>query len=73
MGERYLILNRVNEPLSEAVKAAIAAEGLKHLGSIPQDDGLLSRDRAGEPIWEGLAGSSAYEALSRIMKELMTR
>jgi CO dehydrogenase maturation factor len=73
VGERYLILNRVNEPTSDALKAAIADEGLKHLGSIPHDDGLLSRDRAGEPIWEALAGSSAYRALGRIMKELMTR
>ncbi|MFH1312520.1 MAG: AAA family ATPase [Candidatus Eisenbacteria bacterium] len=73
VGERYLILNRVIEPPSDALKAAIADEGLKHLGSLPQDDRLLSRDRAGEPIWEALTCSSAYRALGRIMKELMAR
>jgi CO dehydrogenase maturation factor len=73
VGASYLILNRVDEPISEALKEAITAEGLNHLGSVPHDDRLLSRDRAGEPIWKVLAGSPAYEILSGIMKGLMTR
>jgi hypothetical protein len=60
-------------PVSDVLKAAIAEENLKHLGSIPDDDRLLSRDRAGQPVWEALPGSPAYGALDRIMKGLMAR
>ena len=69
--ETYLILNRLDDPVPGAVKAAIAEENLKHFGSIPNDDRLLSRDRAGEPMPTDLAGSPAYDAINEIMTALL--
>jgi CO dehydrogenase maturation factor len=71
--ETYLILNRVDGGIPDAVTAAISEENLKHLGSIPQDDRLLSRDRAGEPVWDMLLDSPAYSALDGIMSGLLAR
>jgi CO dehydrogenase maturation factor len=67
----HLILNRVREPLSRKLTAAIADERLAHLCSIPEDDRLLSQDRAGRPIWPVLAESKAYEAVNQPLSRLL--
>lgn len=73
VSEIHLILNRVSGPVAQVVSDAIEEEGLKHLGSIPEDDRLLSLDRAGQPIWEALPASRAYEAASVLMRQLFAR
>ena len=71
--ETYLIINRLDGAISDAVETAISEENLKHLGSIPHDDRLLSRDRAGEPVWDMLLDSPAYGALDGVMSGLLAR
>jgi len=69
--EKYLILNRVLSPISQPAKRMIEEEGLKHLCSIPEDDQLLTMDQKGEPIWNILADSPAYQAVHQFMTKLI--
>jgi CO dehydrogenase maturation factor len=69
--KKHLVMNRVQGPLSDQVKAVIESEGLAAVGSIPEDDTLASLDRAGEPIWPVAAETRAYDALARVLQALM--
>lgn len=70
IGHKWLIINRLCAALPSTVSDAIAEEGLVHLGSIPEDNRILSLDRAGEPIWPVLGDSQAYRALGQAMIRL---
>jgi len=70
VGEKYLILNRLHDPIPKAVEETIKDEGLKLLCSIPEDQKILKSDRAGKPIWEIIPKSSAYQTIDRTMKGL---
>jgi CO dehydrogenase maturation factor len=70
--EKGLIVNRVVGTLAGPVEETIRQEGLKHLCSIPEDNRLLSQDRAGRPIWPIQTDSVAYQALGRFLSELMS-
>jgi CO dehydrogenase maturation factor len=69
--EKYLIVNRVSDGLTQHAERAIAEERLNHLCSLPEDGRLLSQDLAGEPIWPILRDSDAYLAIDGPMTELM--
>jgi CO dehydrogenase maturation factor len=71
IGDKRLIINRLSGSLPEPVADAISEEGLVHLGSIPEDNGILSLDQAGKPIWPVLEDSQAYRAIGRAMARLM--
>jgi CO dehydrogenase maturation factor len=73
VGEKHLILNRVSGDLSRPVEQAIREEGLKHLGSIPEDSRLLSLDQAGRSIWPVPEDLCAYQALAKPMEGLVAR
>lgn len=68
--KKYLILNRTAQSPSPALQKAIEAEGLELLASIPEDDKLLETDRQGAPIWSIAPGSTAYQAVARMMIKL---
>lgn len=70
IGKRYLIINRLHDPIPEAVEVTIEQEGLKLLCSIPEDEKILKSDQEGKPIWDIIPKSSAYQTIDRTMKEL---
>jgi CO dehydrogenase maturation factor len=68
--KKYLVLNRAVPSRSPALKKAIEAEGLDLLASIPEDEMLLEMDREGIPIWSIAPGSTACQAVARMMIRL---
>ncbi len=70
VGEKFLILNRVRDSFPETVSNAIEEEGLKLLGSIPEDEKILKNDQGGSPIWDIIPESSAYQAVMRLIRKI---
>lgn len=68
--EKYLILNRVFDSIPKPVKKAVEEEGLKLLHLIPEDKTLLKMDQDGNPIWNIMLKSTAYQAADQLMKKL---
>jgi len=69
--EKYLVLNRVREPIPESVFKMIDEEGLKLLASIPVDEKLQKADQVGKPMWPFLPGSILYRGVDHLMAKLM--
>lgn len=69
--EKYLILNRIREPVPESVKKMIDQEELKLLASIPEDEILQKVDQMGKPIWQLLPDSSLYRGVDHFMAKLV--
>lgn len=67
--QRYLILNRVRNKVSDQVMNIIEKEGLKLAAKIPDDPALTDLDSVGGSIWN-LNDSIAYNALGKMMMEL---
>jgi CO dehydrogenase maturation factor len=72
-GERHLIVNRVGGPLPGPVARAVTEQDLKQLCLIPEDDGLLSLDRAGKPLWPVVPETEAYRSLDEGLSRLIER
>jgi len=70
--ERYLILNRVRGPLPRTAEESIAAEGLKLLCSIPEDELVYETDQKGDPLWPVIGRSNAYRMLGEILIQLIS-
>lgn len=68
--ERFLILNRAPETLTESVMNVLKQEKLHLLGVIPEDEDLLKMDRDGTPIYNISTNSSAYQAVNHFMHKL---
>ncbi len=68
--KKYIILNRVRDPLSPTLKEAINRVGIKLLGSVPEDEAILDADRSGRPLWNINLESPAFRAVDRMMKKL---
>ena len=73
VSERHLILNRVREPISDALNRIIAEEELPLLTTIPEDVVLLERDQSGEPVWTAPMDTPAYQAVNEFMPKLLER
>lgn len=71
LGEKYLILNRVQNSIAHSLKSAIEEEGLKLFHSIPEDDGLLKWDQEGKPIYQIALDSPAYQAAGQLLTKLL--
>lgn len=69
--ERYLVLNRIQNPIPQKVMGAIEEEGLKPLQSIPEDEKLFELDQNGKPIGYITTDSPAYQAINQLMKKLI--
>ncbi len=65
--DRYLILNRVRNEVSDQVMNIIDREGLKLAAKIPDDPILAELDSVGGSIWN-LKDSIAFEAMSEMMR-----
>lgn len=70
VGERHLILNRVREPVPEALTRVIAEEELPLLATVPEDTLLLARDQSGDPVWTAPQHTAAYQAVDQFMQKL---
>ena len=69
--EKHLILNRVQDSVSQEVKNAIQEEGLTLLSSIPDDNYLLEMDQKGKTIDNIPDDSPVYKALDRLLTKLL--
>lgn len=69
--EKYLILNRLNNSIPVPVRKAIEDERLELLHYISDDKNLLKMDQAGNPIWNYLTNSPAYQAIDRLMRKIL--
>jgi CO dehydrogenase maturation factor len=72
LGEKYLILNRVQNSIDHSLKSAIEEEGLKLFHSIPEDDRLLKWDQEGKPIYQIALDSPAYQAAGQLLTKLLS-
>jgi CO dehydrogenase maturation factor len=68
---KHLILNRMIGEPPAAVARAIEADSLQLVGSVQEDDRLLSLDMTGTPLWPGLEDSEAYGAMSALLETLV--
>jgi CO dehydrogenase maturation factor len=68
--DRFLIVNRAPEKLTETVRSVIEQEKLNLLGVIPEDTNLLQMDRDGTPVYNLSMKFSAYKAIDQIMHKL---
>jgi CO dehydrogenase maturation factor len=67
-----LVLNRAGGEVSATLKQAIESDQLQLLGSIPEDDRLLSWDMSGTALWPGLDESRAYGAMGKLLEKLIS-
>jgi CO dehydrogenase nickel-insertion accessory protein CooC1 len=67
--ERYLILSRVRDKISDKVMDIINKEHLELIATIPDDEKLFEMDSTGESVWS-LENSPAYNAVSELLKKL---
>ncbi len=73
VGKKLLVLNRVKESIPDVLEKIIEEYGLQLYSSIPEDNKLLQMDQSGKPIWNIGEDSPAYQAVHRMMSELMER
>ena len=66
----YLVLNRVNKPLSPEVSAAIKNASLNIIGSIPEDPGIRDLETTGAAVTDLPPDSPLQLAVARIAKDL---
>jgi CO dehydrogenase maturation factor len=71
IGEKYLIVNRIRDPLPQATKESIDAEGLELLCAVPEDNLLFETDRRGKPIWPVINRSNTYRLLGQALERLI--
>jgi len=65
-----LLLNRVEGPLVEAQRQAIAETGLEVWGHIPPDENVLARSLVGQPVLDLPDDSPALVALGRALDQI---
>ena len=73
VGKKLLVLNRVKGTIPDILEKLIEEFGLDLFSSIPEDEILLQTDQSGKPIWKIEEDSPAYQAVHRMMGELMER
>jgi CO dehydrogenase maturation factor len=73
VGKKLLVLNRVKESIPDILEKIIEEYGMQLHSSIPEDEILLQMDQSGKPIWKIGEDSQAYQAVHRMMSELMER
>jgi len=73
VGEHYLLINRVEGPLSAEVEQAVAARGLNLLATLPADPAIADLDARGAPIidlpTDNIVSTIMDEVLARILPE----
>jgi CO dehydrogenase maturation factor len=71
VGARHLLLNKVRDPVPEALQQIISEEGLSLLATIPEDEQLRKADQTGESVWNIPEESPIYLEIDRFMKKLL--
>jgi CO dehydrogenase maturation factor len=67
----FLIINRVQGELSQALQDEIARIGIPLLGVIPADSELEALELAGQPLIEVKPTSPSYQALDRFLRSIL--
>ena len=70
VGEKLLILNRIQDSLPVAVQNCIQEEGLAPFFSIPEDINLMEMDQTGKTIWDIPTDSLALQAVNQLRQKL---
>ena len=65
--QKYLIVNRVRNPLPQAATDRIQAENLELLCEIPEDELLFETDQQGKPVWTVANRSKTYKTIGEVM------
>jgi CO dehydrogenase maturation factor len=71
VGRAVLVVNRVENGLSERGQAEIAAQGLELAGLIPQDPLVAEFDREGRPTYTLPEDSAALQAVHALVSKLL--
>ncbi len=67
----YLILNRLNGPVPDALQAGIDRMDVPLLGMIPADQRLMEFEFSGRPLVELGDDSPVYQAVAEMMKKML--
>jgi CO dehydrogenase maturation factor len=67
----YLIINRLTGPLPPALKTEIDKLGIPLLGTVSADDELSKFEFSGIPLVELGNDSQVYQAVARMMDEIL--
>lgn len=68
-----LIVNRVTDPLSDALQSAIGELGMEVLGMIPADDRVGELDASGQPLITLNGDSPAASAVARMTAQILNK
>ena len=71
VGRKNLIVNRVNNPLSDEVKQQIDAENLQLLAVVGGSEDVSSFDSTGKPVYHMSIDASIYMEVDKFMSELL--
>lgn len=65
--KKYLILNKVKNPVNPSILECIKSEDLKLVGTVNEDDKIIDMDGRGEPIWHISKDTQAYRSVGKIL------
>lgn len=71
VGEKHLVLNRMQEPPSLSLQKTIQDEGLTLFHTIPEDEQLSALDQIGESISQVSTNSSAMQAVDQLLSKMI--
>ena len=69
--QRYLIVNRAQDPLDPALAQVIAETGVALLGTVPADEGITGCDLQGRGLFDLPAESPALAAVKRMITSVV--
>lgn len=69
--EKHLVVDRVPEELSPHFRQEIEKQGVKLLGTVPEDPLIFEYDLKGKPLLDLPEDSSAVRAVARMMEEMI--
>ena len=67
----YLILNRVMSEIPDALQEKVDTLDIPLLGAIPADQELAEYEYSGKPLVELSDDSPVYQAVARMMREIL--
>ena len=69
--EKYLIINRMETPLTPAIKEQIKTEGLELLGTLPEDPQVLRWEENGKPVYHLSDASPFYQSMHELCEKII--
>jgi CO dehydrogenase maturation factor len=69
--EKFLIINRVQTPLTTAIEEQIKTEGLELLGTLPEDPQVRRWEEHGKPVYHLSDASPFYQTLCEMCDKII--